>query len=45
MEINIQEIMRRYANELATMTQRAILAEAQCAALLAEKKKETDDES
>ena len=43
MEINVQEIMKRYASELAAMTQRAILAEAQCAALLAEK--ETDDES
>ena len=45
MEINIQEIMKRYASELAAMTQRAILAEAQCAALLAEKEKESDDES
>lgn len=35
MEIEIQDIIDRYATELARQTQRAILAEAQVAALQA----------
>ena len=43
MSLDIQAVLTRYANELAAMTQRALIAEATVEALQATKDEELDD--